>query len=105
MNVKYIKCKCLYQTPINLHRAMKRNVKIRALDLSNQSISAFLCKPAIVQYKDAAKLEPGICKYVYVQCNSQELCRIAEIEFLQAPAITFLESEKNEIKTKTDENS
>ena len=91
--------------PIKLNRPIKRNVKVCALDLSNQTLSAFLCKPVIVNVSQVRKLEPGICKYVYVQCDSQELCRIAEIEFPQAPSITFLESEKNGTKTKPDEST
>ena len=91
--------------PIKLHIPMKRNVKVCALDLFNQTITAYLCKPTIVQYKDAAKLEPGVCKYVYMQCDSQELCKLDEIELVpKAPSITFLELEKNETKTKTDES-
>ena len=70
--------------------------KTRALDLSNQAITTYICKPAVVQYSNKRKLMPSLCKLVYIQCDNNELCKIAELELPSAPPITYLIEEKNE---------
>ena len=58
----------------------RRIVKTRAFDLSNQALTTYICKPQIVKYKQVSKLEPKLCKLVYIQCDINELCKISEIE-------------------------
>lgn len=79
-----------------LHSPKRKLCKTRALDLSNQAITTYICKPAVVQYSNERKLEPSLCKLVYIQCDNNELCKIAELELPSAPPITYLLEEKNE---------
>lgn len=79
----------------------KRTVcKTRALDLTNQAITTYICKPTMIVHEklQVTKLEPGICKLVYIQCDSNELCKIAELELPKAPEITFVLPEKYDNK-------
>ena len=74
---------------------LKRTLcKTRAFDLRNQAVTTYICKPAIVQYSEMRKLEPALCKLVYMQCDSNELCKIVEITLPQAPDVTLVDLPK-----------
>ena len=54
------------------------------LSLTNQSFSSYLCKPLVV--KKSKSLQPGYCKFVYIVCNENEICKIEEIP-IKAPEL------------------
>ena len=67
-----------------------RDVKTRAVDLSNASFTAYLCKPVPQLVKSQNKLVPKQCKIVYIACNAKEQCSIdqlEQLELLQAPEL------------------
>jgi hypothetical protein len=49
---------------------------------SNVQTTAYICKPAVIQKtKEPRKLEPTKCKFSYIVCDNNELCKIQELLF------------------------
>tara|TARA_B100001996_G_C18238543_1_gene430437 strand:+ start:82 stop:273 length:192 start_codon:yes stop_codon:yes gene_type:complete len=53
------------------------NIKLAPLNLVNRSFTSYLCKP--MKENKSKTIEPGYCKFVYIVCNEDEICKITEI--------------------------